>query len=185
MSRSVDASVKAELDSGSWREGRLISLEWDGGTDYIWTGIGDLLFDGDTYKGLGDFLGMSSVVEDAENVASGIEITLNGISSGNLANALANAEQGNEVIVRYAVFDTSWSIIGTPVIVFSGFMDVPTIVSDGSSSHISITVEDHRIDLEKPNELRYTDADQKALHAGDTFCKHVAGNKTRESFWGR
>jgi hypothetical protein len=52
---------------------------------HVWTGVGDLVWNGKTYKGVGTLGSVSTVGESSEIEAQGITLTLSGIPAELLA----------------------------------------------------------------------------------------------------
>lgn len=151
---------------------------------YLWNGIGDLSWNAKTYIGAGNLLRISSVSENVELRASGIQVQLSGISDPLLAKAKTEDYQGRELIVRLGGFDSSDNIISTPTIIFSGFMDTMTINEAGETATISVTVENRLIEFEKTRVRRYTDNDQRIEHPNDEGLEYVSQIQEKEIVWG-
>ena len=63
MARSLSASMVTEVTSNVMSPIVLIKLEFDSGDLNLWTGIGNITFNGDTYTGAGDVIDISTVQE--------------------------------------------------------------------------------------------------------------------------
>ena len=63
MTRSLTAGMVTEATAPSLRPILLVKIAFDSGDLNLWTGIGDLVFSGDTYTGAGDLLAFSPVEE--------------------------------------------------------------------------------------------------------------------------
>ena len=69
---AADAKTATEDDPNAPRW--LVKLEFASGTTFYWNGIGDLLFDGNTYTGTGRLGSISEIRETQETQAEGIEL---------------------------------------------------------------------------------------------------------------
>ena len=69
----------------------------------IWTGLGNLSLDGNTYTGAGDLLGISSVGESIDISARGATITLSGIPQNILADADAEEMEAKRREITLAI----------------------------------------------------------------------------------
>ena len=76
------------------------------------------------------------------------------------------------------------AIIDTPYLIFDGRMDVMTIEENGETANITLSAETILIALERANERRYTEQDQKDEYAGDTFFDYVTQLQDSEVIWG-
>ena len=87
--------------------------------------------------------------------------------------------------VSLGAFDANGALIADPLIVFSGFMDTMTIAESGSTSTITISVENKLIAFERSRVRRYTAEDQKIDHPTDKGFEFVTAIVEKEIIWGR
>jgi hypothetical protein len=151
---------------------------------YLWNGVGSLTYDSKTYVGAGNLLSISTVSENVELRASGITVQLSGISDPLLAKAKTENYQGRELVVKLGGFDSNDSVIASPTIVFSGFMDTMTINESGTTGVIAVTVENRLIEFEKTRVRRYTDNDQRIDHPSDDGLEYVSQIQEKAIVWG-
>ena len=79
MARSLTAAVATELQSGQIHPHALVHFAFDSGAVRFWSGIGDLVWSGETYVGAGS-LGSVGTVEEAASIrAAGAAFKLSGI----------------------------------------------------------------------------------------------------------
>ena len=186
MTRDITANITAEIVKPRLRMAMLAELVFDANPLYVWSGIGNLVWDGRTYLGTGS-LGRISQIEETSDVRSnGIQLSLSGIPSALISVALGTQYQGRPCRVRMAFFNASNVLIDDPVQVFSGLLDVMQVVDSGTTCEILVTAENRLIDLERPSEVRYyADADQQRYSTGDLGCQFVEKLQTKEIVWGR
>jgi hypothetical protein len=151
----------------------------------MWSGLGDLSWDSKTWTGAGSLLGVSPVQETDGLAATGMRFSLSGIPSELIAVAIGSARQGLSAKLWLAVFDAAGSLIGDPILLFSGLTDVPAIEEGGETCTIAMSAESRLIDLERPRVRRYTSQDQKAIHPTDKGFDYVAGLQEKEIVFGR
>ena len=180
MARSLSASMVTEVTSNVMSPIVLIKLEFDSGDLNLWTGIGNITFNGDTYTGAGDVIDISTVQETTKLKATGISLTLTGVSSGLISTALSEDYQGRIAHVWLAMLDSTGGIVSSPYKYFRGRMDTMPMEDDGTNATIQVNVENILIDLERSNDRRYTDEDQQAEFPGDLFFEHVASLQEKE-----
>lgn len=180
MARSLSASMVTEVTSPVFSPIVLIKLEFDSGDVNLWTGVGDIVFNSDTYTGAGDLLDISPVKETSQLTAEGMSLTLTGISSGLISTALTENYQGRIANVWLASLDTSGGIVSTPYKYFRGRMDTMPMEDNGETATIQVNVENILIDLERSNSRRYTDEDQQAEFPGDLFFEFVTSLQDKE-----
>lgn len=167
MARNITAAFKTETEAVLLRPALLIKAEFDSGDVFAWTGNKDLIFDGDTYLGVGDLLGIGPIQETQQLVANGVQLSLTGVKASLVSIALTETYQWRPISIFFAVFDTSFALIADPYQIFAGKMDIMEINDDGNSSTITINAENNLIDLRDARERRYTPEDQKREFAGD------------------
>ena len=189
MSRTLTTSMRDETIAGVVRPAYFVRMVFNSGESpsdlNIWNGIGDITYGGITYTGTGDLLSISQITETSDVQATGIDVTLTGIKSSFLSIALRHEYQGRPLTVSLGAFNASGTLISSPVIIFSGFMDTMTISESGSYSTISISVENKLVAFERTKVRRYTAEDQKIDHPTDKGFEYVTAIVEKEIIWGR
>ena len=185
MSRTLSSEMQAVATAEVVRPIYLIDMEFTSGSVYFWSGVGNLTFNSNTYIGAGDLLSIGSVSETAELQANGATVTLTGIKQSLVTIARDEPYQGRPLTIRLGALDDSGDLVSSPVIIFSGFMDVMTIADGGETSTISISVENKLIAFERSFVRRYTSEDQKIEHPSDKGFEFVTKIQEKEIIWGR
>jgi hypothetical protein len=185
MSRTLSTAMQAVATAELVRPIYLVDLEFASGSIYLWSGLGDLSFNSNTYIGVGDLLSIGAVQESTELTATGAQITLGGIKQSLLTLARDEPYQGRPLTIRLGAFDENGDLIASPVILFSGFMDVMTINDSGETSTITVSAENKLIVFQKTAVRRYTAEDQKIEHPTDKGFEFVAKIQEKEIVWGR
>lgn len=180
MTRDLHADTIAEITSESVEPILFAKLEFDSGDLNLWTGIGDLVWNGDTYTGAGDLVKLSEINETQQVKSEGMEMGLSGIPSTIISIALTEDYQDRPATLWFAFLDNTQSIISNPYQQFKGRMDTMSFEDGGETGSISIAVESILIDLERPKERRYTDEDQQQEYPGDRGFEFVAGLQEKE-----
>jgi len=186
MSRTIAASIISKLSDDAVYPFYALDLNFDSSPVYIWTGLGDITFGGNTYTGAGNLLQISEVHETQDISARGMTLSLSGVPSSLLALSLTEPYQGRKCKV-YLGFMTSWeSPDASPATmeVFSGYMDQMTIDEGAETSTMSVSVESRLIDLERPRNRRYTSENQKIRFSGDSAFDFVESLQDQRLVWG-
>ncbi len=187
MDRNMQAVVSDAIASDRLCPILLGSVGTAGGTVRMWTGLGDLTWNGDVYTGGGDLVSVGAIEEkhDSQVSAQGTVFSLSGVNPDDLSIALSEIRQGLPGKLWFAVLDgDSGVLVGEPVQIFSGLTDVPTIDDGGDTITISLSIENRLIDLERARVRRYTPEDQKAVYPDDKGFDYVAGLQEAEVSWG-
>jgi hypothetical protein len=162
----------------------LVQCDFDSGALNLWNGIGDLTVSGTTYVGGGTLLSISSMKESADLAANGMTVTLSGVMEPLISKARDEPYQGRELVIRLGAMDASNSVISTPVIIFSGFMDTMVIQDGAETATISVSVENRLIEFQRSRIRRYTAEDQKIDYPDDKGLEFVAEISEKEIVWG-
>lgn len=189
MSRALSSAMQAVSTADVVRPIFLVRMVFDSGETpnelNLWSGVGDLTYDSETYTGVGDLLGISPVTETSDMQASGINVTLTGVKSSLVVIAKDHEYQGRPLTVLLGAFDASGDLVADPTVIFAGFMDTMTIAESGETSTISIACENKLIAFERAKVRRYTAEDQKIDHPTDKGFEFVTAIVEKEIIWGR
>ncbi len=185
MSRDLSASMLAAIAAGTVRPVVFYEGEYESGTVRLWTGIGPITWDSQTWTGAGNLLSIASIGEVSDITAVGFSVSLTGLSSALLSLNLSEARQGLPGRVWLGMLDSAGAVIADPFAAFSGRLDVPEIADDGDRATISVKYESRLIDLDKTRERRYTHEDQQIDYPGDQGFAFVAGMQDKQIVWGK
>lgn len=161
MARALTAGMVTEVTGVILEPIILVQFVLDSGNLNLWTGVGSLTFNAETYVGGGDLVSMSQMEETEGVIAKGMTFTLTGIDTAILSLALNQPYQGRTVNVWFAAFDSSKAIVSSPYKFFVGRLDTMVIEEGAVSSTIGVSAENILVGLEKANERRYTPEDQR------------------------
>ena len=166
MARDLTTGVQTALDSNFLTLAFFVMLTFRTTTEYVWTGIGNIDWNGHTWQGVGTLGSISSVSEGTKVQAEGISLTLSGIPTELLTESLNDIQQGLPVRLYLAMFNNG-VIIPDPVCAYAGLMDQPEIVMGTQTVEITIAVENKMVNLQRSQNRRYTDADQRMDYPND------------------
>jgi hypothetical protein len=185
MARALTAAFEAATQANHVRPVMLLELMLTVPVR-LWTGIGDIFWSGATWTGAGNLLGVGSVQETQELRAAGMDISLSAIPSEMLSLALVEPYQGKAARVYIGAFNVNTgALITDPYMIFGGRIDTVNVIDGAEEATISVALENRLIDLERPRERRYDDADQQAEHPGDRFFEFVPSLQDQEIKWGK
>jgi len=186
MARTITAGMVTEIIAEKIMPILLVKLEFDSGDLNMWSGIGDLVFGGDTYTGTGDLGRISTITETKETQATGIELQLSGMNNQIVSLALTEDFQDRTVRVWLGALDTStFVLISDPILMFVGRLDLMRIDEGPDTSTINVTAENRLIDLERPKRRRWTTDDQKLRSPDDTGFEQVPKLQDAEVVFGK
>jgi hypothetical protein len=186
----------AALSAEVVRPALLASLQFASGTVYVWSGLGPIVWSGNTFQGVGT-LGTVSTISEASTVeAQGVSVELSGIPASLLNDVLNEVRVLGPCNIWLALFDTTGALIADPFLSYQGKMDQPSISDDGKAITCAIAIENVLVDLNRPCYRRYTSDDQQIDLAAtltrlglpsntiDTGFRFVPGMQEQIIFWG-
>ena len=147
---------------------RLVMLTFRSETKYIWSGPGDLVWDAQTFIGVGSLGSIGVINEGTEVNADGTTVTLSGIDPVLLAECMTDIQPGAAASIWLGFVTPARVLIGTPYLQLSGCVDVPTVVPDTDTISITLSLESRLLDLGRASCRRYTSADQRIYFPTDT-----------------
>lgn len=185
MSRELPQSVIDQFNSGA------ISIEvlYEGGfsteTIRLWTGIGDLVWNSNTFKGNGYLLGIPGYTETKNQYqGNGVSVVLSGIPAELLAFALNDTSPKNTGKIYLAIFDMSGDILHVEQL-FSGTLDQSVVNESPNYSEVVFTYEDEMSKLYVDRELRFTHEEQQSRYPGDRGFEYGPSIASKRIYWGR
>ncbi len=184
MARTMTGAMDTEFTAPDLQPIIFIKAEFPSGDVNIWSGAQEIIFDGDSYTGLGDLIGMSPMEETFDLKATGMRFSLSGIPASMISTALNEDYQDRPITCWFGCLNSAGAIIADPLVMFKGRMDVMEIVDGGVTATIGIAAENVLVALESANLRRYTPEDQKETYPGDTFFDRVAALQDQEIIWG-
>lgn len=184
MSRTITPAVIAELASGQVRPAIFFQAQFPSGFLRLWSGLGPISWNGQTWTGAGTLMGIGAIEESADVVATGTTISLSGIPTDLVSLCLADARQGMPGRVWVGFMSAAGAVIADPILAFAGRLDVPSIMDGAERCEIQITYESRLIDLNRAREWRYTHESQQQFSAGDRGFEYVSALQDKEVRWG-
>ena len=185
MSRSLTGALQAELAKQALAPIVLVQAQFTSGTIYVWSGIGSLSWNAQTWLGVGNLGSISTISEGTEVEAQGIVIGLSGIPAALIVQILGECRPNAPVKVWLGAVDSAGAVIADPYQAFSGRMDVPEIEEGADTCEIKIHVENRLIDLGRARERRWTHEDQKIDYPTDLGFEYVASLQEWNGLWGK
>lgn len=185
MPRTLTSGVTTEVAAGIKRP--CVIAEIQTATSYVraWSGIGDLVWGGNTYQGVGQLGGVSAPEETTALKATGIVYTLSGIPSALLSAAVSDLRPNLPARLWLGFLDASFQLIADPVLLFEGTAGVPSTDEAGDTCSISISAENLLASLKRPRVIRFTPEDQANRDATDKGFDYNAALQDRQIAWGR
>lgn len=161
MPRSMDPLLLAAISGGEVQLAHLVQVTFRSKTSYAWTGVGDLVWNGNTFLGVGSLGSFGDYKEGIDLRADGSSLLLSGIDPEWLGEALNDIWLGAPAFRWVAAIQPGTrTLIGEPYLLFSGQVDKPSVDSGPNKITISIPLETRLINGARANNRRYTTNDQ-------------------------
>ena len=173
MPRSMTSAASTEITSMFVRPFFLVSCQFADQTYYLWTGVGDLVWNGQTWKGVGTLGNISAIAETTTVEAQGIALGLSGIPSDLLNESMSEMQAGGIAQVYLGFLDPSGNVIADPIPAYIGLLDEPAIDVDTGTTTLTFAVENRLSDLNRSRGGRYTDQDQRSRYPNDGSLRWV------------
>ena len=142
----------------------LVDLTFVSGTKHVWSGVGPLAFNGNTYIGAGTLGSIGPIVESIELQADGTSVALSGIDPSLYAECLSDIQLGLPATIWFCILAGGFAY-GYKA--FEGQMDKPSINTGADAITIAIALENKLVNLQRPSARRYTTQDQYLDYPND------------------
>lgn len=185
MARNLSANLLAEFTSESLRPVFFVRIQFANNNFLkISTLNSPITYDGHTYVGAGNLLGIASVDENSDLGVSGINISLSGIDSQVVQNTRDEDYQGKECVVMLGAMDENNSVVGSTVY-FQGYNDYIVYTQSAGTIIATLTAENKLVRFSKSKVSRYTWADQTKNYSTDQGLQFVNTIAEAEIKWGQ
>lgn len=183
MSRNLSDNFKTALAAKTIYPAYLFSGMFSNQLITLWNGVGPISWNGVLYQGNGWLQNSSGITESEDMVANGMDIDLAGVPSEVLSLVLTSGNQGQEGILYLALLDSGSNIVGVTML-YRGKYDLAQIVESPDTPMVTVSYENHYIDLERPREFRYNPQSQKIWYPNDLGFDFVPKLADKKIFWG-
>jgi len=182
--QNISTDMLAAMQASQLLPAIFVQATLTSGTVCLWTGSGSIRWNGQTWQGVGSMLKLSTVEEKATVSATGITVTLSGIDPALLENVLTEFQVSGPVTVLLGAFSAG-TLIASPITVWSGLLDQPTIDVSGETASIAINCESRLIEMNVSVDRRYTDQEQQLNNPGDLAFSFVNSIQDQPVYWGQ
>lgn len=189
MTRFVNSTAQTAADAPHAVYAILVQLDFASGFVRMFNGVGTLVFNGNTYSGIGIYGSAGTIGESVQlRPSNPVLLTLSGVPDSVtplLADAATNRADfyGRSCRIDIALFDSNRKIM-TPIenAVWEGRMDAIT-VSRGDHS-VQLSCEDRMVIWDKSIGYLFTTEYQSTLYPSDTFFSQVPFLANQQITWG-
>lgn len=147
------------------------------------TGVGELIIDGQTYYGVGEFGSVDPIEQIGDTSPTRLNVGLVGIPAAILPEALKAKMRGRPAKLILLAFDPVTERLQRAEAALIGFVTNYNIAVD-ETGEVSVEIADEFELYEMPWHKYWTEASHGSDNAGDHICRYVAQMEEREIQWG-
>jgi len=185
MDRGSSSAFQTEVVKASNRPIHLVDIVLDSATSYVTDHYKTVTYDSNDYTGIGHFLGFSDIEENSEVIVSSITLQLSGVDQTWISTLLSETYIDRVVKIYTAFIDDSAALIASPVLIFEGRMDSPTITENPDSGEctVSIGVTNAWVDFMRGTGRHTNHEEQQVFFSGDKGFEY-ASEIVKDITWG-
>ncbi|MDO8932070.1 MAG: hypothetical protein Q7U97_06735 [Rhodocyclaceae bacterium] len=178
--RTIHTDTSAAMAAPVFRPLAMVEMAFDSGTVYAHSAVGDVVWNGHTFKGV-SWLGKIGAIQEGENLeAYGVQLDLSGVKGELVAISLNEHYRNRPLRIWIAFLNKQSRIVGDPVGPWRWDMSTLDGEFTGAKGTLILSSTSRMAGWERANESRYTDADQQARHPGDFFCEFASAAAEKE-----
>lgn len=182
MSRTIAAANITQIDTGQVYMVALVKLEFDTPA-YLHSGIGTIVYDSNSYIGVGQLGGITGVEESEDLAPAPFKLSISGIDSTFLAEGLDSGNYGDVVTVYRGYRQDDGTLVADPWVATRGKVEYQQVVR-GNQNSVSITVQHDLSLLDETAGDRWSHEDQLAKYPLDQGLEYVHENEGIKLLWG-
>jgi len=182
MTRPISAANLAVINSEYAHIVTMVHMAFDEPV-FVHTGFGRIVFDGNTYLGVGG-LGDIDVLRESELLGpTQISFSLSHVDPNLLAEAKDAGRFKDEITIYEGYRLDTGALVDDPIILWKGTFEYASIKMDSTGSVVVIAQSDLAV-LEQKDGGRFSDEDQQRRFSGDLGLEFVADSSTKTLLWG-
>ena len=182
--RDLTTGMVTAVDSSNIRPVLMVSIALASHTAYCFSGVGQIVWQGNTYLGAGDLGKISDLTETTSQTAQGASFSLSGIDKTLLGESLSEIKIGRPITVYLGMVTSIGQLVPDPYLIFRGRIDKPTVTTGTTQCTISLAAESRFNDQKRAQVSRYTSEDQKRNYPNDTGFDFVPALADSAFQWG-
>jgi hypothetical protein len=184
MPRTIDNTTKLESKKNTLQSVALVEILHTVAPIRLHTGIGDLVYNSNTFQGIGTLGRISSIGENSSMASTSIDLSLSGIDT-NLINTFNRKDiQNSNVTIWHGYLNDSTGALLVPVIVFNGFVNNTSVDIGKETSVINVNVIDEFTRWQKNLPKRYNNESQTSDYPNDILFSRQTEMLQETITWG-
>lgn len=187
MTRFVNSSAQTAADQSHVDYALLVTLDFAAGAKRVFNGLGTLVFNGQTFLGLGEYGAIDVVGESTDlRPANPVRFTLAGVDPTTISSAMTRSEYyGRSIRIDICILDSNMQVL-TPIenAVWEGRMDRIGVNRDLPSAVIELICEDRMVIFDQTIGALYTSEFQALTDSSDTLFDQSPFVRNKVVNWG-
>lgn len=180
--RNLSTAMSAAITARLVQPAILAQLTFKSGTVYVWIGRGDLVWNGNTFKGVGNLGGIGTITETTTVQAAGTSVSLSGVDPTLYADCVSDIVTGKPAKIWLACLNGNTVI--DALLMFSGLIDIPTVTEGPDDIAISLALENRLTNLQRASRKLYTSSEQRRKYPNDSGFDYVEVLQDTANLWG-
>lgn len=170
---AAPANLVSALRIGSCVRHLFFKMTHTSGDVFAWDGVGDYVFNGDTYLGVAGMADIGGVSNSSDIQNHAVTVKLNGVPLSAFRGVSPSIR--NQTADLFAVWiDVTNGVTVASKLLFSGLGDFLTTRLTEDTVQLTATIRAPHADWSVVPRAYYTNADQSRLFPGDTGCDYTA-----------
>jgi hypothetical protein len=186
--RGIDPTVLAAIEDGNAELLFLLEFRIDEGSPEdilrLHTGVGTISYDSNDWLGVGDLLSIDTVQDSLEMKPSPFVVSLSGLNSDITDLVFGTKSYYRRPAIFYIAAHSEGAMIGTPSILFSGFIEKLDMELAGDRGDvITANCENEFILFKRSRNVRYSDRQMQTEYPGDLGFEFLQAVLTSNVVW--
>jgi len=183
MARTIDNLTKIESKKSTLQSVALVEILHTVSPIRLHTGIGDLIYNSNTFQGIGTLGSISSINENTTMATASVDLSLSGIDTL-LINTFNRKDIQNSNVTIWHGYINDLGELLVPVIVFNGFVNNTSVDIGKDTSVINVNVIDEFTRWQKNLPKRYNNESQTADYPNDILFSRQTEMLQESITWG-
>lgn len=183
--RDVTTAFDNALHAPQLRVAQLVYIDHPDGAVYVWSGVGNLDWNGNTYQGIGALGGINGVESTAPLKISEVTFVLTNVPVDLLADVNTDVK-GRQAEVYFALLTDNMEVIPDPILIMLVDLDYQAAkIEDDGTATLYLTGSTGLWRLEQPSLVSWSPEEHKKTYPADTGLDMVPDMESKEVTWTR
>lgn len=161
----------------------LAEIEHPDGTAHVWSGIGSLDYNGETWRGAGVLGTISPITHTSTVIVQEIQFTLVGTDTETMA-GLSDDVRNRSGKVWLACLDVYGNIVPDPYLIVDSSLDFQSMkISEEGQNILQITARTGFHAMDRALDDRWTPEDQKTVYPDDSGLDLISALQNQSLIW--